>query len=607
VSNAIQLQNLGKMYKLFRHPSDKVVDAFGLGRWTFWRKMEYREFWALRSLNLEVRQGERVGIIGQNGAGKSTLLKIISGNITPTEGTVDVAGRIQALLELGTGFHPEFTGRENIRASLALNGMSATQIRDKMEEIVDFAELEDFIDQPLKTYSAGMYARLAFSTATVISPEILIIDEVLGAGDAYFAGKCVERMKRLTHESGATVLFVSHDLGSVQALCDRVIWIHRGVVRMDGEPLDVIKEYTAMVRKEEEARMRARDLKVMKKQAVLLDRNEDIYDRIILHLIGADGVAPEVGQRVYCLKLHAGDQEVARIDVGDPMDNSADHQNYIMDEPGFMDWSRSKKDQRGTYREYINLKGRYNHAPFEFAIPKTYTQDAGRPPLRLDIAGAFYQGNIAVEAWNGEGYVRLGLCDPSREEQSFKIPWSILRPGEAEGAAAEPRESGKAPVHPKRAVEIKSGEYGGGGAKITAVRMYNGRGEETRSFQVGDSIRVVLEYEAFEDLLNPVFVFCAYLPDGKCATQWIAASEQMGHSRVSGKGTVTFHVEQLALGRSAYVASVAIFKFLRADGREPESYHVLDRAIHFQVLQDLGVAYEMGLCVQPVRAELGNG
>ena len=169
-----------------------------------------------------------------------------------------VAGRIQALMELGTGFHPEFTGRQNIHAALAYQGLPSHEIRDKEAAIVDFAELEGFIDQPLKTYSAGMYTRLAFSTATAVEPDILIIDEVLGAGDAYFAGKCFERMRQITIDSGATVLFVSHDLASVQKLCDRVVWLERGCVRLDGEPLDVSKAYYKTVQQEEAQRLLAR-------------------------------------------------------------------------------------------------------------------------------------------------------------------------------------------------------------------------------------------------------------------------------------------------------------------------------------------------------------
>ena len=223
-----------------------------MNRWLFWRKDYYREFWAVCNLHLQIRRGERIGIIGRNGAGKSTLLKLICGNLVPSEGSVPVvAGRIQALMELGTGFHPEFTGRQNIHAALAYQGLPSHEIREKEAAIVDFAELEGFIDQPLKTYSAGMYTRLAFSTATAVEPDILMIDEVLGAGDAYFAGKCFERMRQIAIDSGATVLFVSHDLASVQKLCDRVVWLERGCVRLDGEPLDVSKAYYKTVQQEE--------------------------------------------------------------------------------------------------------------------------------------------------------------------------------------------------------------------------------------------------------------------------------------------------------------------------------------------------------------------
>ncbi|MGH7062179.1 MAG: ABC transporter ATP-binding protein, partial [Stellaceae bacterium] len=200
------------MFRRYRHPRYRVLEAFGLPL----PKKAYDEFWALRGISLEVPRGESLAIIGQNGAGKSTLLNVICGGLKPSSGTVAVRGQIQALMDLGTGFHPEFTGRQNIYSALAYQGITGGQADEHFEEIVDFSELADFIDQPIKTYSSGMYARLAFSAATTIVPDILIIDEILGAGDAYFAAKCADRMRRLTKEVGATVLFVSHDMSSVQ-------------------------------------------------------------------------------------------------------------------------------------------------------------------------------------------------------------------------------------------------------------------------------------------------------------------------------------------------------------------------------------------------------
>lgn len=255
---AIEIHNLSKMYRLFRRSRYRVLDLLGFRV----PKSAYSEFWALHELNLTIPAGQRVGIIGRNGAGKSTLLKLVAGLLQPTGGSLAVRGQIQTLMELGTGFHPEFTGRQNVYAALSYQGVTGREAHHRFAEIVRFAELEDFIDNPLKTYSSGMQTRLSFAVATSIKPEILIIDEVLGAGDAYFIGKSQERMKQLTESSGTTVLFVSHDLGSVQQICNRVIWIDRGRIVADGPPLEVTKVYYASILKQEEERLKARNARL---------------------------------------------------------------------------------------------------------------------------------------------------------------------------------------------------------------------------------------------------------------------------------------------------------------------------------------------------------
>ena len=250
---AIAVADVSRMFKRYRHPRYRVMEALGRPL----RKGSYDEFWALRGISLELERGDSLGLIGQNGAGKSTLLNIVCGRLQPSSGSVTVRGNVQALMELGTGFHPEFSGRENILSSLAYQGVAGREARRLLDAIVDFSELAEFIDQPLKTYSSGMYARLAFSTATEIVPDILIIDEVLGAGDAYFTAKCVERMHRLTKQSGATVLFVSHDTVSVQKMCNRAIWLDRGQIRMTADTLTIAKAYHAWVLERDEERLRA--------------------------------------------------------------------------------------------------------------------------------------------------------------------------------------------------------------------------------------------------------------------------------------------------------------------------------------------------------------
>ena len=200
------------------------------------------EFWALRDVNLEVKQGEVVGIIGRNGAGKSTLLKILSRITEPTAGRIHLKGRVASLLEVGTGFHPELTGRENIFLNGAILGMSRPEIKRKFDEIVAFAEIETFLDTPVKRYSSGMYVRLAFAVAAHLEPEILVVDEVLAVGDSEFQRKCLGKISTVAH-GGRTVLFVSHNMGVVSGLCQRIMWLEHGQVLKTDVPKVVVAQY----------------------------------------------------------------------------------------------------------------------------------------------------------------------------------------------------------------------------------------------------------------------------------------------------------------------------------------------------------------------------
>jgi lipopolysaccharide transport system ATP-binding protein len=201
------------------------------------------EFWALKDVTFDVQEGEVLGIIGRNGAGKSTLLKILSRITEPTSGRVKLRGRVASLLEVGTGFHPELSGRENIYLNGAILGMSRAEIRKKFDEIVAFAEVERFLDTPVKRYSSGMYVRLAFAVAAHLEPEILVVDEVLAVGDAEFQKKCLGKMDEVSRRDGRTVLFVSHNLGVVTTLCPTAIWLEGGAIRERGTARDVVSEY----------------------------------------------------------------------------------------------------------------------------------------------------------------------------------------------------------------------------------------------------------------------------------------------------------------------------------------------------------------------------
>ena len=232
---AISLKNISKSYKRYARPVDRLKEIL------LSEKSRADTFWALRDINLVIPQGQTIGIVGQNGSGKSTLLQIIAGTLTPTVGEVQVNGRVGALLELGSGFNPEFTGRQNVFFYGRLLGLSQKEIAQRFDEIASFAEIGDFIDQPVKTYSSGMFVRLAFSVVTQVSADILIIDEALSVGDMYFQKKCIERMKSLKQQT--SILYVSHSIASVRNFCDRAIWIKNGQVEKDGECSFVCEAY----------------------------------------------------------------------------------------------------------------------------------------------------------------------------------------------------------------------------------------------------------------------------------------------------------------------------------------------------------------------------
>lgn len=236
--NAIEVSGLSKCYQIYEKPRDRLLQML-LGRTG---RRFYKEFWALRDVDFAIPKGQVYGILGKNGAGKSTLLQIICGTLASTVGSVKVAGRVSALLELGSGFNPEFTGIENIYMNAQLLGLQRTEVDAKLDQIIAFADIGEHVHQPVKTYSSGMFARLAFSVAIHVEPDILIVDETLSVGDAWFQHKSMAKMRQLM-ESGCTVLFVSHSIDAVRALCDHAVWIEGGRVKMQGGVTDVTNAY----------------------------------------------------------------------------------------------------------------------------------------------------------------------------------------------------------------------------------------------------------------------------------------------------------------------------------------------------------------------------
>ena len=235
---AIKVESLSKCYQIYDKPRDRLMQMLMRGR-----KQYFREFWALHDVSFELKRGETVGIIGLNGSGKSTLLQMICGTLNPTSGSVTTHGRVAALLELGAGFNPEFTGRENVYLAASLYGLTTKEVDERFEAITDFADIGDFVDQPVKTYSSGMFVRLAFAVIAHVDADILVVDEALSVGDAYFVQKCMRFLRKFMEHG--TLLFCSHDTGAIVNLCSKAILLNKGQVSAVGTPKDVTEKYLA--------------------------------------------------------------------------------------------------------------------------------------------------------------------------------------------------------------------------------------------------------------------------------------------------------------------------------------------------------------------------
>lgn len=276
IQPALQVSNVGKAYRQYSSELARVLSWFGLPT------KPITETWVLQDISFAITAGEAVGIVGQNGAGKSTLLKLITGTQRPTQGTILVNGRIAAILELGMGFNPEFTGRQNVYHAAGLMGFSKSEIDSVIAEVEDFAEIGEYFDKTVGTYSSGMQMRVAFAVVTAFRPEILIVDEALSVGDAYFQHKSFSRIRNF-QEKGTTLLIVSHDQGAIQGLCDRAILLEHGIVIKDSDPESVMDYYNALIAKKEHSRVEIRELKNGKTQTISGTGDARVIDVVLLN------------------------------------------------------------------------------------------------------------------------------------------------------------------------------------------------------------------------------------------------------------------------------------------------------------------------------------
>jgi lipopolysaccharide transport system ATP-binding protein len=537
-------------------------------------------FWALRDLSFTVEQGETVGIIGPNGAGKSTVLKLISRIIEPTSGDVEVHGRVGALLELGAGFHPDLSGRENIYLNGSILGLSRGEIEAKVDQIVAFSELERFIDMPIRHYSSGMRMRLGFSVAAHLDPEILLVDEVLAVGDENFQHKCLDRIMEIRRQ-GVTICFVSHGLGQIRRLCTRAIWLNEGSVRAEGAVDDVISAYLRYAAAGEEDRLRGAEdgqCQIVPSATSRADRHtlehEGGLEILDLSVVDAGGVKKHVFQVgetwVPCLRYRSsGDVDDWRLRL------------TVRRSDGVFVWEEAVPavnsdvtigEGEGLIRYRVDdfpiLEGTYD-------LSAALRVDVGDPaPLETERFCRFRTRQVG----SGERYGLVSLRGrwAWQEREPGPVATPSLRHGSSQhGCPATDHESDQ--------------RWGAGDLRIVAVSFLDGSGTRRRVFEAGETWIVHMRYQASRRIEEPVFGLAVHRDDGVhvCGPNTHFGGLEIPF--VEGEGEISYQVQSLPLARGDYVLSLSAHNRM-----DTQMYDYHDRLYPFKVAE-LGPAQTKAL------------
>jgi ABC-type polysaccharide/polyol phosphate transport system ATPase subunit len=565
---AIRTRALTKVYRLYTKPAYRFLDIFGmLGD----RPGAFTEHAALDGINLEIKRGEKVAIIGRNGAGKSTFLKLVTNVIQPTTGALEVKGDVHALLQIGTGFHPDFTGRENVHAYLAQLGVAGQDAERRCADAIEFAELEEYIDQPVKTYSTGMAMRLMFSASTAIAPDLLVLDEVLGVGDAYFARKSYDRMRELCDRNGATLLLVTHDIYSATRMCNRVVWFDRGMIAMDGDAATVVKAYEESIRAQEERRLR---LKMQARIAAAPhgDRADDDVARVMIEIQGAEGRAQPSPVYFSAIALVASDRVVAELPLGDDAFDATRGSHLVREGAS---WGDAGEWRGRPARPMLNYGSPFHKVVGVVALPrrqltagtdlKIVLECASEEPCRLRLR--CYIGGHADDL--GE------LSTTPGEWMTHSAPY---RPTPGEG-------------HRPPFVTPAPGVQGAADIVITDFAMLDEAGDRVHTVRHGDTASFVLAFRIVKALLRErAQVFLVVSRNNTERVCKFMTDQLIFDQTTTPEGVVEMRVRKMPLGRGTYSVAVEIAaegyiekrsnRFFSVD---PDVYYCITHALDFTV------------------------
>lgn len=566
----IHAEKLCKSYQLHTKPHERLFSLFRRSG-----SAGGRVHHALFDVDLEVRRGEKVGIIGRNGAGKSSLLKIITRAIEPTSGKLEVRGKSHALLQLGTGFHPDFTGRENAYLFLAHLGMSGKTADKLVEDAVTFAEVEEYVDQPLKTYSTGMAARLMFAVSTAIEPDLLVIDEVLGVGDAYFQNKSFERIRELCAVNGTTLLLVSHDVYSAAKLCDRMIWIDRGRIRADGGPTATLKLYEDSIRLQEDTRQ--------KQKLALLYRSEagrsDAPPTAFIEVRARNNEPPATPIHFAAMSLRWQNGDAIEFPILGSHDHSALHGHTVRLLP-HLPWGSVAVVEGRSARTWNNF-GAVDHkvGVALFADDSAQTLDDASLHLSLQTDGSIDADVVYIDASGAERILGRILPTPGTwNEFAFELTQGTL--------ATQPLPATNLEANPV-------GRQGSGRLIATAFDLLGPNGETSFNLQHGQPATFTFEYRINDPSLDEhcqiVFVFKRNGIDDVART--IARHIRFCASDAR-EGRIEMKLDPVRLGTGTYTATLMIAAkdyYENSDGRffsiNPDVYDCRNVVLEFEVYE----------------------
>jgi lipopolysaccharide transport system ATP-binding protein len=518
----VQATDLTKTYRLYQKPAHRVLDLVGL-----LPSDRYREHVAIDRLTLTIRRGEKVGIIGRNGAGKSTFLKLVTQVVEPTSGQLHVGGKVHALLSIGTGFHPDFTGRENVIGYLAQLGVTGVRARAVCDDVVSFAELEEYIDQPVKTYSTGMQMRLMFAVSTAIEPDLLVVDEVLGVGDAYFAQKSFARMRQLCDEHGATMLLVTHDIYSAARICNRIIWIDRGRVVLDGEPMLSIQAYEDSIKQQEERRLRLRAQQAGSGGATSTAMVE-IYSRTRVPLS-----SPVFFSRI-ALRFAGGVEHVLRLDLdpgapGSPLQGEGSNWGALV--------QSAERDAR-SLRNY--------ESPFQKVagfIPLGDTPSLAGGAVVVDYRSD-HPADLGVRVFVGDVRYDAGALPASHGAWQQHV--MTLTAGVPDTMTV-------------RATGNDTAHAGSGSIQVTSVRFHDAHGDERYVLDHGAPCTARVGYRINKpDLREHAQVLLAIRRDGVHDVCRVIARDLLFDAAVAPSGVIELRWSRLPLAAGRYTVTVMV-------------------------------------------------